>query len=403
MRTSLVRALAAVFVCAAAGSAFAQTPPAEHEAVRQEIERLREEFNQLRQRYDERLSALETRLSALDAQMPVPPAPVGGGALPVYGNVTALSKIFNPDIAVIGNFIGAAGKHPQDPRPSLDLREVEASLQAVVDPYARADFFFGFSGEGVEIEEGYVTFPTLPGGLLGRAGRFRSAIGRVNAMHAHNLPWIDRPLVTRNLLEGDEGIAAAGVSAARLVPNPWVFLEVTGELSAAGSSDLGYLARARGYRDLTDSTNVDLGFSFFSGAASSDVIDASTSTRIVSLDGTFRYRPLRRAIYRRLLARSELIWRREDPTVASVFGAYAGAEYQIARRWFTGARWDYSERTFDPRASDTGASWMLTFWPSEFSQMRGQYRRTRYAEGRTAHDLLLQVLISIGAHGAHPF
>jgi hypothetical protein len=46
---------------------------------------------------------------------------------------------------------------------------------------------------------------------------------------------------------------------------------------------------------------------------------------------------------------------------------------------------------------------MLTFWPSEFSQMRAQYRRTRYAEGRTANDLLLQVLISIGAHGAHPF
>jgi len=75
----------------------------------------------------------------------------------------------------------------------------------------------------------------------------------------------------------------------------------------------------------------------------------------------------------------------------------------LARRWLTGVRWDYSQRAFDPRAKDTGASWMLTFWPSEFSQIRGQYRRTRYAEGETANDLLLQLLFSIGAHGAHPF
>jgi len=328
---------------------------------------------------------------------------MGGGTLPVYGNVTALSKIFNPDIAVIGNFVGAAGHHPRDPRPSLDLREVEASLQAVVDPYARADFFFGFSRDGVEIEEGYLTFPALPGGLLARAGKFRSAFGRVNPMHVHILPWIDRPLVSQNLLGGDEGLAAAGLAAARLVPNPWVFLEITGELSAAGRSELGYLARARGYRDVSESANLDLGFSWFSGAASSDAADASASTRIIGIDGTFRYRPLRRAIYQRFAARTELVWRREDANVASAFGAYAGAEYQLARRWLTGARWDYSQRAFDPRVKDTGASWMLTFWPSEFSQIRGQYRRTRYAEGETANDLLLQLLFSIGAHGAHPF
>jgi hypothetical protein len=48
-------------------------------------------------------------------------------------------------------------------------------------------------------------------------------------------------------------------------------------------------------------------------------------------------------------------------------------------------------------------SWLVTFWPSEFSQMRGQYRRTRYAESETAHEVLFQFLFSIGAHGAHVF
>jgi hypothetical protein len=220
-------------------------------------------------------------------------------------------------------------------------------------------------------------------------------------MHAHNLPWIDRPIVTGSLLGGDEGIAGAGVSAARLIPNPWLFLELTGELTAVGS-DVSPLARVRAYRDLTESTNVDLGLSFLSGAPSIDAADISSAARIVSVDGTFRYRPLRRAIYRSVLARSELVWRREDADAATAFGVYAGADYQFARRWFAGARWDYSQRAFDPDARDNGASWLLTFWPSEFSQIRGQYRRTRYAEG-TTNELFMQVLFSIGAHGAHAF
>ena len=411
MGTLYVRALVLAALCAAAsGTAWGQTEAARtqqdrssgSDAVRQELEQLRTEFETLRQQYEQRLNALEAQLVTLEQQAPPPQSvPIEGRSLPVYGNVTALSKIFNPDIAVVGNFVGVAAPRSDDRRPPFDLREVETSLQAVVDPYAKADFFFGFSREGVEIEEGYVTFSELPGGVLAKAGKFRSAIGRVNTMHAHNLPWIDRPLITGNLLGGDEGIAHAGVAAARLIPNPWLFLEVTGELTAVGS-DFSPLARARAYRDITESTNVDLGFSFLSGTASFAAADVSAA-RIVSVDGTFRYRPLRRAIYRSFLTRSELVWRRDSADAPTVFGVYAAAEYQFARRWFAGARWDYSQRAFDSDARDTGASWLLTFWPSEFSQIRGQYRRTKYAEGRTANDLLMQVLFSIGAHGAHAF
>ena len=52
---------------------------------------------------------------------------------------------------------------------------------------------------------------------------------------------------------------------------------------------------------------------------------------------------------------------------------------------------------------DTGQSLTLTYWPSEFSQVRGQLRRTRYAEGPVANEFLFQFQFSIGAHGAHPF
>jgi len=401
------------------------------EALRAELARLRQEFEAVRREYGDRLSAIEARLGAIEgrpaAAAPVEPAapqapvavavPAGAagaggpqGALPIYGNTASLSKIFNPDIAVIGNMAGAAGTNPVVPSPALEFQEAEATFQAIVDPYARADFFFGFSPEGVEIEEGYVTFNTLPGGLLVKAGKMYGQFGKVNTLHTHQVSWVDRPIVARSYF-GEEGqFSDAGFSASKLVLNPWFFLEATGEVfggtgeTFAGSerSDLLYVGRLRGYRDLSDSANLDLGTSIAYGP---NEAREGARTRLVGVDATFRYRPLRRAIYRRFLGRAELVWNRRDleEGSASTFGMYATGDYQFARRWFAGVRYDYTERPYDAALADKGGSLVLTYWPSEFGQVRGQYRRTRYAEGETANEFLFQFQFSIGAHGAHVF
>ena len=75
----------------------------------------------------------------------------------------------------------------------------------------------------------------------------------------------------------------------------------------------------------------------------------------------------------------------------------------MARRWSAGVRLDHSERADDPSLVDKGVSALLTYWPSEFSQIRGQYRHARYGDGIKADELLFQFLFSIGAHGAHTF
>ena len=58
----------------------------------------------------------------------------------------------------------------------------------------------------------------------------RAAFGKVNTLHNHVLPWADRPLVISNLVGGEDGIDDAGISVARLIPNPWIFLEATGQV-----------------------------------------------------------------------------------------------------------------------------------------------------------------------------
>ena len=429
MRACCLRTL----VLFAVVSVAAEQPAVAQDAQPQAADAIRQEIEQLRKDFEARLSALESRLSTLTGQPAAPATPqapaqptaevpagaagAGGpsGALHVYGNVSAASKIFNPDAAVIGNFIGAAGKNDMNPEPALQMPESEVSLQAIVDPYARADFFLAFGEEGVDLEEGFITFPTLPGGLLAKAGKMRSAFGKINTSHSHQIPWVDRPLVTGNLVGGEEGLSDAGLSVARLIPNPWVFLEATGQVFRGDADDvfvsdrrgdLSYTGHLRGYQDLTESTNVDLGVSYAYGHNGTGLEQgADLTTRLYGIDATLRWRPLQRSIYRSFIARSEVIWSRRDQPdgLQSAMGLFVSGDYQLARRWFTGARFDRSERAFDASLRDTGGSWTLTYWPSEFSQIRGQLRRTNYADGPAATELLFQFMFNIGAHGAHPF
>ncbi len=402
----------------------AQTPApdqTEVQSLKAELEKARLEFEAVRQQYEQRLAALEQKLAQLtgtpaDAQAapapaPAPPPEVAQPPVSAGGGTSAFAKVFNPDIAVIGNMLGAAGHNPVEDGPALEMSEAEASFQAVVDPYAKADFFIAVGPDGAELEEGFITFNTLPGRFLLKAGKLRANFGKVNTQHSHALAWTDRPLVTRNLVGGEEGLADTGLSLSRLVMNPWFFLEATGEVYGGRSelfqgnerSQLTYVARLRGYRDLTEGSNLDIGSSFAYGNTATG---ADTTAQLVGFDATFRYRPLRRAIYSRFQARTELVWSRqdlEDDERSHAFGMYGSAEYQFARRWVGGVRFDRSGRALNGDAIDGGGAFALTYWPSEFSQVRGQYRMTRYADDVTANEFLFQFLFAIGAHGAHVF
>jgi hypothetical protein len=328
------------------------------------------------------------------------------------GTERSAARSMNPDISVIGDFIGTAGNNSVQPSPSMQMHESEVGFQAVIDPYARGDLFLSFGEQGVDLEEGYVTFTALPLGFVAKAGKMRAAFGRVNTLHNHALSWADRPLVTENLVGGEEGLSDAGFSVQRILPAPkGIFLEATGQLfrgdsanvfTATTKSDLSQVVRLRGYKDITESTNLDLGFSYSRGH---NDLGSSFLTQLYGIDATLRWKPLRRAIYHSFVLRSEFVWsqRQQQPEEQRAFGFYASADYQLARRWYLGGRYDHSNRSRAAADTDQGASMVLTFWPSEFSQVRGQYRFTRYAGNTDAHELLMQIQFSLGAHGAHPF
>ena len=387
---------------------------------------IRAQIDSLRADYDKKIQDLQKQLDDFQARQanltPAPPAaetPSPAAASSITGSSVSAGKGFNPDISVIGDFIGTTGSNQVNPSPVFEMHESEVAFQAAVDPYARGDFFMSFGEEGVELEEGYITFPTLPGGLLAKVGKIRGAFGKVNTMHNHVMPWPDRPLVTTNLVGGEDGINDAGFSVARLIPNKYVFLEATGQAfrgnsgenlyHSSQSSDLTYLGHLRGYHDITENTNLDLGFSYSHGHNATGVVNdvdlGRFTTQLYGGDATIRWKPLKRSVYHSFVGRSEFVWSKRDQPDGrqDAKGYFVSADYQLARRWYMGGRYDRSGRAGAGTLVDKGQSLLLSFFPSEFSQIRAQYRRTDYADGPTANEFLFQFQFAIGAHGAHPF
>ena len=380
------------------------------------------------------LASTRIETGVLPSSTPSPAAPVPAPEpqlvqTQTYGGATSNAKLLNPDISLIGDFIGTAGRNTISPSRSLELHESEVGLQAIIDPYARADAFISFGETGVNVEEGYVTFTSLPAGLLLKVGKMRAEFGKVNTIHNHALPFIDRPLVTNNLVGGEDGIDDAGISLSRFLPAPknW-FLQGTAQVYRGDSSDVftsnrrqnvSVVGHLRLYRDLGESTNIDLGGSYARGHNTAGVGTTSNPedflTNIYSADATLRWKPLRRAIYHSFLLRNEFFWSARDQLsplnifqTQHAFGLYSDAEYRVNRRWTLGGRFDRSGRATNASLTDTGFSGILTYWPSEFSQIRGQYRyghlwdvpNDRYTN---ANEFLFQFLFVMGAHGAHPF
>jgi hypothetical protein len=394
-----------------------------------EVALLRSELKEFREtKSPEQLSAPQLLLASAHpdpgmlASVPAPAAPQTTQTQ-TFGGASGNAKLLNPDISLIGDFIGAAGRNNVSPSRSLEMHESEVGIQAIIDPYARADAFISFGETGVNVEEAYVTFTSLPAGLLLKVGKKRADFGKVNTIHNHALPFIDRPLVTNNLVGGEDGIDDAGFSLSRFLPAPknW-FLEGTAQVLRGDSSDVFQASRRqdvsvvghlRAYRDLTESTNLDLGLSYARGHNN---LGSNFLTNLYSGDATLRWKPLRRAIYNSFLFRTELIWSARDqfsPVVPTrsetqhAFGLYSSAEYRVNRRWTVGGRFDRSGHASDARLTDSGFSGIVTYWPSEFSQIRGQYRFGHLATSPTdfsnANELLFQFLFVMGAHGAHPF
>ncbi len=339
-------------------------------------------------------------------------------------------NILNPEISVTGDVLAFVNSE----NPGGDnfvAREFEVAFQSNLDPYSRAKIYVAhhvpggeiepFEADGgdthgeegeIEIEEGYVEWVNLPGGLGVTLGKFRQRFGRLNRWHSHALPAQQLPLPYLAFL-GEEGLSQAGVSVHWLAPihgagTYEIWTEVTRSSSAAAfgeSHRIGVLGHVNAFWQLSPTTYFELGATGVLGpyAGDSDAgeeLAADFGSRIWAFDFTLDWTPPDRAKYRQAMVHGGLAWSRHDVAgliEETAFGGFVMSEVRLGRQWLAGGRFEYTENPLDARESTWLAGPTLTWWQSEWVRVRAEYQVVDRPGGRFG-QFVLQTTFAMGPH-----
>jgi len=357
-------------------------------------------------------------LTPAAAQDPAAAAPPPTAANPVA------RLLLLPDISAIGSFAAVqdsydagalsprSGSTGPAGKPTFLFQELELALQAVVDPYVRADVFISFTPGEVAVEEAFVTTLSLPASLQLKAGRFFSPLGRLNGTHPHTWDFLDAPLAHDRLI-GNEKLAGPGLDASWLAPLPWF-----GELHLAAQSTDPYPGEAQRFTGVarlaqffapTDELSVGVGLS----AARRDE-GAGAFRDLGGADLFVKVRPPAGRAY--LTLQGELFARRFRGVAApgeggsDGWGAYGQLFWRQDEWYGYGVRWDRAPVASGPVGAapfTPGAEqrWSLVgdWFATEFQRIGLQASLDRRPGASTGFEWLLHYEFIIGAHGAHPF
>ena len=428
-----------------------------------ETDTLRRELEQLKRQqleYQEAIEALSERLRRLEAPPPSvasPPAQAPSNAETQTGPLSP-GDVLRPrqpftlsqrgtgqllfDMGVTGDFVGNFTQHNAQKATAGTFsgrenrffpREVELNLFGQIDPYARADVRIeaGEDTPGTETQvslaEATITLLTMPYGTQAKFGQMRNRFGWSNAIHEHDLPWVDRPDVYRIFL-GEDGFKEKGIEATWVPDFLPFYVEVLGGVfngdneTAFGRGVLTHplvTGRVRAYFDVTDTNAIQVGTSIASGETGERL-----RSRLLGYDVKYKYRP-EGWLHPLLTVGTESVYSMRrveigDPSAGDVvdkrtrdrFGWYGWAELQPARRWAFGTRYDWTQYPVNP-----GQQWAIepyvTFFPSEFFRVRLGVKHTERdhrdgfdlngGSGRRVDEVFLQGTFILGAHPAHPF
>jgi hypothetical protein len=340
----------------------------------------------------------------------------------------------------------------------FNFNYLEFALSAAVDPYFDFVGIVTLTPDGFDIEETYVDTRQLPFGFQLRIGKFFSAFGRLNAMHQHVWDFYDEPLVYEAFV-GLEGFKNPGIRLSWTAPVDFLlqlnlevfqgysdesplFSESSYELTAQDGTILSSgppFVPSMAVGSLKTSFDVGdhvflLGASMTYGHALHTHIQDLPTDSAFSAPGTILYGG--ELTYKYLISSyRSFTWQSEylglvssgDLALASdglvhaadkkQGGLYSQVVWRFDEpgRWRVGARFDLltqNSLTVDGLAQPLDNmlqrySAMLEYSPTEFSRFRLQYAydRSRFLDGarKAVHEILLEMNIAVGPHGAHSF
>ncbi|HJV87389.1 MAG TPA: hypothetical protein VJ698_18115 [Noviherbaspirillum sp.] len=339
----------------------------------------------------------------------------------------------------------------------LNLGESELTLRANVDPRFAGQLTFALSPDNtMSVEEAFFETKGLSSGVNLRGGRFLSSVGYLNGQHAHVWDFVDAPLAYQAFFGGQ--FKPDGLQLKWLAPTDRFF-----ELGAEAGSGAAFPGNDRNKNgigsaalfahlgdDIGDSASWRAGLSFLRTGASNRPYDDTDRTgasvrnaisghaNMWIADAVYKWAPNGNATQTNFKLQGEYFHRKESGTLtydtlaqslgtaaggyaSAQSGWYAQAVYQFMPMWRAGLRYDrlhsgmpaiglvnggaLSNADFRQLASYNPArtSIMFDYSPSEFSRFRLQLARDRSRPEATDHEVFLQYIMSLGAHGAHSF
>jgi hypothetical protein len=319
-----------------------------------------------------------------------------------------------PDISVIGDF---QGSYKNNVKRNFDagINEAELSLQSVVDPYARADFFFTLAKDPTtgkfteDLEEGYLTTLSLPAHLQLKVGKFKSAMGRINPVHSHALPFISLPDAYESYF--GEGIDDEGVSLSWLIPNSLFYQELVVQVTdgpidnpsfsrSVGNTYLE-LVHLKNFFDLSPNATLELGFSGITGHNFYDL-----RTNIAAMDLTYKWKPVQFNTYQSFTWQSEAYFSNADTLnhkVVNSFGMYSFINFQFSKRMFFTGMYSYTNKPYSASTIENSFSATIGWYATEFQKLEIEGKTTSSNMGKEQNQILLRWIFVIGTHGAHQY
>jgi hypothetical protein len=358
----------------------------------------------------------------------------------------------DPDKYQITGFAPSGGEVAPAPR-GFSLGESELVLGANIDSYLRGQLAAALTPDNaVEVEEAFFQTLALGKGFTVKGGRFLSGIGYLNEIHQHAWDFQDAPLPYKAFLGGrfnDDGVQVRWVAPTDLflelgaeagrgrafpgsdrkqngVGAGTLFGHIGGDVGAdiAWRAGLSYLQTSPDARSFEDQDSL--------GATATQSFSGKSQLWIA--DFVVKWAPNGDARSTSFKLQGEYFRRNESGEISfndllngdyssRQSGWYLQGVYQFMPRWRVGYRYDRLDHGtvenglvasgVGPTAADfpllmtdynpTRNTAMLDFNPSEFSRFRLQVAVDKSRAGVTDNQVVLQYIVSLGAHGAHKF
>jgi hypothetical protein len=362
----------------------------------------------------------------------------------------------NPEISLIGTFESYMNfdRNSTDYGKLLfDIPSAELFIQGYLNPYAKATANFAYEEGEFGIEEMYAEILRgLPLDIQIKAGKYLLGFGKINTLHPHAWPFVDRPL-WQQIYFSEEGFNDIGLDVNFILPTDDFYSSLdlgvyTGDAMAINTAgedadpsevrgnSLIFVGRLGSFFSLDDFNSLDVGLSssFGTYAKSSFYVPDSVGFPeqmlqyyYGGLDFKYKYRP---NTYTSLVVQGGSIINYRDvirgtetePTIETIttYGAFIYFDYQFIKQFTVGLKYDftfgvigddYSATTLsnDNQNKTNGIEGWIDYYPVEETlafKLSTQYLFFNLADNMSKDGettITLQMIFSLGPHKAHQF